>query len=185
MVTIQSQNVSGPLFIIGRPRSGTKLLRTLLNGHPKIAIPISETNFFPNMMEAFGNKMSCRLARMASSWGQTIFRYSSNRCSTSPNNKRKYSLLGRSVIKRIEEIVFPTAVAFGYELEYATSVRPLSSFRRRLFQIHDGLAMTSFYMKDKGISWGAKYLWQGVLRKGGIQKVSDHMRRPPRVNHYE
>lgn len=34
-----------PLFIVGEPRSGTKLLRDLLNRHPEIAIPRIETQF--------------------------------------------------------------------------------------------------------------------------------------------
>jgi len=38
---------SGPLFIIGMPRSGTKLLRSLLNNHSRIAIPSAETEFLP------------------------------------------------------------------------------------------------------------------------------------------
>lgn len=38
---------SGPLFIVGMPRSGTKLLRGLLNGHPRIRVPDAETEFFP------------------------------------------------------------------------------------------------------------------------------------------
>jgi len=36
-----------PLFIVGHPRSGTKLLRGLLNRHPEIAIPEIETTFLP------------------------------------------------------------------------------------------------------------------------------------------
>ena len=48
------------------------------------------------------------------------------------------------MIKHIEEIVFPKAVAVGYKLDFANRVRPLSSFRRRLLQIHDGVAMASF-----------------------------------------
>ncbi|MGF1496349.1 MAG: sulfotransferase [Elainellaceae cyanobacterium] len=38
---------SGPVFLIGMPRSGTKLLRGLLNGHSKIRIPMVETEFLP------------------------------------------------------------------------------------------------------------------------------------------
>lgn len=38
---------TGPLFLIGMPRSGTKLLRGLLNEHPGIGIPSFETEFFP------------------------------------------------------------------------------------------------------------------------------------------
>lgn len=37
----------GPLFIVGMPRSGTKLLRSLLNNHSKISIPNSETEILP------------------------------------------------------------------------------------------------------------------------------------------
>lgn len=38
---------TGPIFIIGMPRSGTKLLRDLLNEHSRIGIPNIETNFLP------------------------------------------------------------------------------------------------------------------------------------------
>jgi hypothetical protein len=37
----------GPLFIVGMPRSGTKLLRGLLSRHPRVRIPDAETEFFP------------------------------------------------------------------------------------------------------------------------------------------
>ncbi|MDC0362098.1 sulfotransferase [Halioglobus sp.] len=55
MATVSSPN----LFIIGMPRSGTKLLRTLLNNHPAIYIPDIETAFIPDLIEAFaGREMS-------------------------------------------------------------------------------------------------------------------------------
>jgi Sulfotransferase family len=38
---------SGPLFVVGMPRSGTKLLRGLLTQHSRIRIPDAETDFFP------------------------------------------------------------------------------------------------------------------------------------------
>jgi len=38
---------TGPLFLIGMPRSGTKLLRSLLNEHSEIGIPNVETEFLP------------------------------------------------------------------------------------------------------------------------------------------
>jgi len=37
----------GPLFIVGMPRSGTKLLRGLLSKHPRIRILPAETDFLP------------------------------------------------------------------------------------------------------------------------------------------
>ena len=42
-VAEQTEYFRGPLFIIGMPRSGTKLLRGLLNGHSRVAIPSCET----------------------------------------------------------------------------------------------------------------------------------------------
>jgi Sulfotransferase family len=40
---------TGPLFVVGMPRSGTKLLRELLTRHEKIRIPRTETEFFPEL----------------------------------------------------------------------------------------------------------------------------------------
>lgn len=39
-----------PIFIVGTPRSGTKLLRGLLNQNPSIRIPDVETDFFPHIV---------------------------------------------------------------------------------------------------------------------------------------
>jgi hypothetical protein len=38
---------SGPLFVVGMPRSGTKLLRGLLKQHSRVQMPDIETDFFP------------------------------------------------------------------------------------------------------------------------------------------
>lgn len=38
----------GPLFIVGMPRSGTKLLRELLSSHPAVGIPPAETELLPD-----------------------------------------------------------------------------------------------------------------------------------------
>ena len=40
----------GPLFLVGMPRSGTKLLRGLLNEHSQIGIPLNETEFLPDWL---------------------------------------------------------------------------------------------------------------------------------------
>ena len=37
-----------PLFVVGMPRSGTKLLRDLLNQHPLVGIPEAETELLPD-----------------------------------------------------------------------------------------------------------------------------------------
>lgn len=45
MVT-SSLDWQGPLFIVGMPRSGTKLIRGLLNEHPRVSISEIETEFY-------------------------------------------------------------------------------------------------------------------------------------------
>jgi hypothetical protein len=44
----------GPLFIVGLPRSGTKLLRDLLNQNPRFSIPEAETQFIPYFVRKYG-----------------------------------------------------------------------------------------------------------------------------------
>jgi hypothetical protein len=41
---------TGPLFIVGYPRSGTKLIRDLLNRSPRVAIPLEESHFIPALV---------------------------------------------------------------------------------------------------------------------------------------
>ena len=43
----------GPLFVVGMPRSGTKLLRGLLNEHSRIGIPLNETEFLPHWLRSW------------------------------------------------------------------------------------------------------------------------------------
>ena len=45
---------NGPVFIVGLPRSGTKLLRDLLNQNPRIRIPEVETHFIPYLVRKYG-----------------------------------------------------------------------------------------------------------------------------------
>jgi hypothetical protein len=46
---------SGPVFIVGMPRSGTKLVRALLNQHPQINLTLAESHFIPYFVRKFGN----------------------------------------------------------------------------------------------------------------------------------
>jgi hypothetical protein len=51
-----TRETMGPLFIVGLPRSGTKLLRGLLNRHPEIGIPTRESHFIPQLVARFGTE---------------------------------------------------------------------------------------------------------------------------------
>lgn len=49
---------TGPLFVVGAPRSGTKLFRDLLRQHSRVGIPTYETEFLPRLMliaDSFGD----------------------------------------------------------------------------------------------------------------------------------
>ena len=45
---------TGPLFILGMPPSGTKLLRDLLNRNPRIGFPTLDNDFIPYLIKPFG-----------------------------------------------------------------------------------------------------------------------------------
>lgn len=59
---MNEKTFKGPIFIVGLGRSGTKLLRDLLNNHPKISIPEDETGFIPELLKRFDSKdiKSCK-----------------------------------------------------------------------------------------------------------------------------
>ncbi|NQX87075.1 MAG: sulfotransferase [Halioglobus sp.] len=60
MLTEQGfENENCLLFIIGMPRSGTKLLRQLLNQHSRIRIPNIETEFYPFLVRYIDKHGPC------------------------------------------------------------------------------------------------------------------------------
>lgn len=59
-------NFTGPLFVVGFPRSGTKLLRTLLSNHSQISILRIESEFLPYLArkwDSFGDLSDRRIFR--------------------------------------------------------------------------------------------------------------------------
>ena len=51
---------NGPIFIVGMPRSGTKLLRSLINNHSQVAITPNESNFIPHLSKLFPEDLNQR-----------------------------------------------------------------------------------------------------------------------------
>jgi len=68
---------TGPIFIVGMPRSGTKLLRELLNNHSQIAITPNESHFIPDFYtrrESYGNLQEPRhFSKFYHDFSQTVF----------------------------------------------------------------------------------------------------------------
>ena len=68
---------NGPVFIIGMPRSGTKLLRSLLNNHSQIAITTYESGLIPFFYKNFSNygdvKIKNNFHKFYQKFSQTTF----------------------------------------------------------------------------------------------------------------
>lgn len=107
----------GPLFIIGLPRSGTKLLRGLLNQNPRIFIPIVETHYLPHFVNAYPDPLDeQRLAELFDAFRQTTF-------------YENYLRLGTvlTVQQLIERVDTPTTWASLFkflQIYYATQGKP-------------------------------------------------------------
>lgn len=60
MVLMENRNTgtgfNGPIFVVGLSRSGTTLLRNLLNGHSRVNMPSTESHFIPMLVEQYGKK---------------------------------------------------------------------------------------------------------------------------------
>lgn len=50
---MNDNSCASKLFIVGLPRSGTKLLRTVINNHSQVAVARHETEFLPNWIGKF------------------------------------------------------------------------------------------------------------------------------------
>lgn len=57
MKHLPKSGFSGPLFLVGMPRSGTKLLRGMLNEHPQIRFSDIETEFLPYWVSRWAQLM--------------------------------------------------------------------------------------------------------------------------------
>jgi len=77
-----------PIFICGAHRSGTTLLRDLLDGHPALVVLPSEATFFTSLERKFAGLPAAALA--AACGREWLCRIAN------PNNQPRYWLLGRS-----------------------------------------------------------------------------------------
>jgi Sulfotransferase family len=75
--TIERKRFLGPVFIVGMPRSGTTLMRALLNQHPGISLALTESHFIPYFIKTFGDPPAlhtqAQVERFIKRFHQTVF----------------------------------------------------------------------------------------------------------------
>lgn len=84
---------NSPLFIFGAPRSGTTLMRDLLDGHPAIAMLPSEGRYFGNWEGQLARRPDDWLERWTREWLERL---------ANPINQPPYWLLGRDAAVYVE-----------------------------------------------------------------------------------
>jgi hypothetical protein len=79
------------------------------------------------------------------------------------SNQRKYlSQLSPTVIKRIEEVVYPLATELGYAPQFADHFHPLHPAAAFFFKLQDGMGWTKFHIQEKGLRQGVEYLYRST-----------------------
>ena len=70
--TTEQKIFLGPVFIVGMPRSGTTLMRALLNQHPRVSLALTESHFIPYFIKSFGDPPPLEYARQGRAFHQTV-----------------------------------------------------------------------------------------------------------------
>lgn len=89
-----------PIFVCGAHRSGTTLLRDLLDGHPALAVLPFETGFYSNFRPRPGQATERQPAALAQEWLRRL---------VNPNNQPPFWLLGRSTCDRSSYVALARA----------------------------------------------------------------------------
>ena len=101
----------GPIFVVGMPRSGTKLLRTLLKNHSAISIPSRESNvlpYFHQKFKTYGNiEDITNFTRFYNDFSQTSF-------FRNMSSKRGFHIEKHEWHKLIKNWDFPGAIEAYY-----------------------------------------------------------------------
>jgi hypothetical protein len=97
-----------PVFICGVHRSGTTLLRDLLDGHPELSVLPSEGSFLTSLAPALKNMPEEKYAAfLATEWLRRL---------ANPINQPPYWLLGRSAADRSPYVNFAQAFQTWYDI---------------------------------------------------------------------
>lgn len=159
---------NAPAYVCGAPRSGTTLVRDLLDGHPALAVLPSEGKFF----EAFGNRDFADGPDAVAAQGQRWLRLLAN-----PNHQQPFWLLGRSDGQESAYVAFARAFLtwntaidgheFAFRLQPMVALSLAAAAPRQVAQLRRSVD------KTPGYEFHLKAIWARFPEAKVIQVVRD------------
>lgn len=176
---------NGPLFIIGMPRSGTKLVRDLLNQNPRIAISTTESQFIPFFVRKFGESPrfdnEAELDAFYQEFSQTVYFSNNQRKGKTLPRSAFDSLVDKTKWEHIVEVIFRYYAPAGTDPHFIWGDKTPGYLNhtpllKRLFPTAKFLHILRDprdYCLSVRNSWGksiyrAADLWNNSVRKGHI-----------------
>jgi hypothetical protein len=184
MSSLASENSDPPFFIVGAYRSGTTMLRLMMNAHPRIAVPF-ESDFIPRIYYNLGQygdlSQSNNISRLLDQIAENSF------------VKRGALIADKAAILRRQPNTYPDLIRTIYSMyadargktrwgdkdpSYTTEIDVLQELFpdcRVIHIVRDGRGVA---LSSRGIDWGSKHLptvarswqWQVTLahKMGGM-----------------
>jgi hypothetical protein len=78
----------------------------------------------------------------------------------SDNSGKFRNLADQSIIRQIEEIVFPMAAVAGYSPLYETIHKRPGRLQMTYFGLHDMIGSVQYHIRERGLTKGLRYYWQ-------------------------
>lgn len=157
-----------PLYVCGAARSGTTLIRDLLDGHPALAVLPSEGKFF----EGFQSSSSATEPSALKQNGERWLRLLAN-----PNHQRPFWLLGEGHSENSRYVTFARAlIAWNAALsEHSVPFRlqPMVALSMATESEKDIAALKLSVDKSPGYEFHLKSIWSSQPQAKVIQVVRD------------
>ncbi len=157
---------TAPVYVCGAPRSGTTLVRDLLDGHPALAVLPSEGRFF----EGFGKRDLTDGPEALALHGQRWLRLLVN-----PNHQQPFWLLGRSDADGSAYVAFARAfLAWNDNLggiDFAFRLQPMVALSLAAARRGGIAGLRRSVDKTPGYEFHLKTIWSRFPRAKVIQVV--------------
>ena len=157
--------VEAPILVCGAPRSGTTLLRDLLDGHPSLAVLPSEGKFFGPARDRSGAGRRSEASADGREWLQRL---------ANPNHQQPFWLLGRSDPAGSPYVRFARAfLAWDDVLADFDRVRRVQPAVALALATGEAAGLRHYVDKTPGYEFHLRSIWSQVPAAKVIQVVRD------------